>query len=84
MRKGYEQRDQARHPYPFSHVAQRSLCFRAALGIMAGAQAQAIQTDESSGITLVVPALHALHRGDIRIVERILRFAPASDDVPLV
>src|ERR1017187_9729130 len=50
----------------------------------ARAQPQPVQPDEARRVALVVPALHALHRRHLHVVERIPRLAPAGDDVALV
>src|SRR4051812_39994299 len=58
--------------------------FRAALREVTRAETEAIETDEAGRVGLVIPALHAFHRRDIHVVERVFRFPAARDDVALV
>src|SRR5579859_2024874 len=84
--KGQNARADAVPRLPWHRVfpARAGSDLRPALREIARAQPQAVEADEAGRVALVVPALHALHRRDLQVVERVLRPAAAGDDVALV
>src|SRR5258708_32862271 len=68
----------------FPEKVPYALCLGPALGQIARAQAQTVEADEAGRVALVIPALHAFHRRDLVVVERVFRLPAAGDDVALV